>query len=342
MAKILIIEDNFHVRDNLCEILELYGYESMQASNGKEGIRIALQEKPDLIICDIMMPELDGYGVIKILKESEIAKDIPVIFLTAKAEKDDLRKGMRLGAADYLTKPFDDAELLEVVKMRIQVGNNSHLNKITAGTLDLDVFDKKIKALCENTESRQFSNKEYIYKKGKQPFYLYFIIKGKVKIKLENQIGKSIISNIYTKGQVIGLQALITKTEYKHDAISLFDTEVALIPKESFMHALYSDISFTGCILKSLSKSLQSANQKILNQAYGSVRYKVANTLLQLHKVFEKSTITLSRDDIAEIAGTAKESTIRTLSDFKNANLIKIKGSDIEILDIEGLKAIPV
>ena len=105
--KILLIEDNPEVRENTSEILELAGYDVVTAPNGKLGVEIAQNSHPDLIICDIMMPELDGYGVLHILNKNIDTAGIPFIFLTAKPEKIDIRKGMNLGADDYLTKPFD-------------------------------------------------------------------------------------------------------------------------------------------------------------------------------------------------------------------------------------------
>jgi CheY-like chemotaxis protein len=112
MKKILLIEDNADVRENTDEILSLAGYNVVTAPNGKNGVELAMQEKPDLIICDIMMPELDGYGVLHILSKKDETAGIPFIFLTAKTEKTDIRKGMNLGADDYLTKPFDETQAL--------------------------------------------------------------------------------------------------------------------------------------------------------------------------------------------------------------------------------------
>jgi CheY-like chemotaxis protein len=119
MKKILVIEDNTEVRENLLEILELSGYEALGAENGKTGVQIAQNEAPDLILCDIMMPELDGYGVLHILSRQAKTADIPFIFLTAKAEKEDFRRGMALGADDYITKPFDNMALLQTVEARL-------------------------------------------------------------------------------------------------------------------------------------------------------------------------------------------------------------------------------
>src|SRR3989337_2620295 len=118
--KILLIEDNKEMRENTAEILELANYDVVTAQNGKEGVEFTKREKPDLIICDIMMPELDGYGVLHLLTKSDETAAIPFIFLTAKAERSDLRKGMEMGADDYVTKPFDDIELLNAVESRLR------------------------------------------------------------------------------------------------------------------------------------------------------------------------------------------------------------------------------
>src|SRR6266536_1730904 len=107
---ILIIYDHNEIRENIAEILYLGGYKTMTAENGKKGIELAVREKPDLIVCDIMMPELDGYGVLHLLRKNPETEDIPLIFLTAKAERSDLRKGMEMGADDYVTKPFEELE----------------------------------------------------------------------------------------------------------------------------------------------------------------------------------------------------------------------------------------
>ena len=120
MKTILIIEDNQDVRENTAEILELANYKVIQAENGKIGVELAQKIKPDLIICDIMMPVLDGYGVIHLLNKSIETANIPFIFLTAKSERLDFRKGMEMGADDYISKPFDDIELLNAIESRLK------------------------------------------------------------------------------------------------------------------------------------------------------------------------------------------------------------------------------
>ena len=114
--KILVIEDNPHMRENISEILELADYQVFSAENGKVGVEMAQKFIPDIIICDIMMPELNGYGVLHLLGKKDSTSRIPFIFLTAKTDRDDLRKGMNLGADDYITKPFSQRLLGQRIK----------------------------------------------------------------------------------------------------------------------------------------------------------------------------------------------------------------------------------
>ena len=118
--KILLIEDNLDIRDTTADILNVAGYKVLTESNGKSGVECAMREKPDLIICDIMMPVMDGYGVLYALSRDEELSRIPFIFLTAKSERSDLRKGMALGADDYITKPFDIIDLLNAIETRLR------------------------------------------------------------------------------------------------------------------------------------------------------------------------------------------------------------------------------
>lgn len=124
MKTILIIEDEPQVRANIQQILMLGDFHPLSASNGVTGIRLAKENIPDLIVCDVMMPQLDGYGVLNELREDPETRDIPFIFLTAKVERSDLRQAMKLGADDYLTKPFTPEELLDAINVRLEKRNN--------------------------------------------------------------------------------------------------------------------------------------------------------------------------------------------------------------------------
>ncbi|AFY35616.1 EAL domain-containing response regulator [Calothrix sp. PCC 7507] len=120
MPKILVIEDEELVRENLLDLLEAEDFDTIAAANGKIGVNLAFSELPDLILCDMMMPEIDGYGVLSILRQDPIMSTIPFIFLTAKSAKSDFRQGMDMGADDYLTKPFTRAELLSAIMNRLE------------------------------------------------------------------------------------------------------------------------------------------------------------------------------------------------------------------------------
>jgi DNA-binding NarL/FixJ family response regulator len=120
MKKILIIEDEPEMRRNLATVLRLEKYLPLTAENGRVGVELAKKEQPDLILCDVMMPGLDGFGVLQALREDERLALVPFVFLTAKGEKEDLRSGMNFGADDYLTKPVGKADLLKAIEARLQ------------------------------------------------------------------------------------------------------------------------------------------------------------------------------------------------------------------------------
>src|SRR3954447_1665846 len=120
MKRILVIEDEPEMRRNIAALLRFHEYEPIEAENGRKGVELARREKPDLILCDVMMPELDGHGVIQALQQDAGLASIPFIFLTAKGDKDDLRSGMNLGADDYLTKPVANSDLVNAIEARLR------------------------------------------------------------------------------------------------------------------------------------------------------------------------------------------------------------------------------
>jgi EAL domain-containing protein (putative c-di-GMP-specific phosphodiesterase class I) len=141
MAKILVIENEMLVRENLLELLEAESFVVIPAANGREGVEMAIAQQPDLILCDIMMPELDGYQVLKALRQHPLTTTIPFIFLTAKVAKADFRQGMELGADDYLTKPFTRQELLGAIASRLAKQNSMRsrgMKEISPAELSLE------------------------------------------------------------------------------------------------------------------------------------------------------------------------------------------------------------
>ena len=120
MTKILVIEDDAPIRDKIVTVLKYENYDVIDAPNGREGVASAQQNRPDLIICDVLMPDMNGYSALAALRDDPITSDIPVIFLTVAASRADMRKGMELGADDYITKPYTVEELLAAVRTRLE------------------------------------------------------------------------------------------------------------------------------------------------------------------------------------------------------------------------------
>jgi CheY-like chemotaxis protein/CRP-like cAMP-binding protein len=344
--KILLIEDNPEVRENTGEILELANYDVITAENGKEGIDKAKSYLPDVIICDIMMPEMDGYGVLQVLSKIPQTASIPFIFLTAKAEKTDFRKGMNLGADDYLTKPFEEAELLEVIALRLQ--RKERIQKsFGEGEEGLGKFLEAAKGLGElqdlslDRRKRQFKKKDTIYFEGDNPIALYFINKGKVKAIKTDDYGKELVTDLYGEGEFMGYLPLLEGAGYRDTAIAIDDTEVSLIPREDFTGLITRNKDVANKFIKMLSNNIAEKEARLLKLAYGSVRERTAEALLDLHENHadpEFDDIRISREDLASIVGTATESLIRTLSEFKSDGLIEIDGRKIRIMKEQALR----
>ena len=347
---ILLIEDNDELRDNTAEILELANYKVTTAENGKVGVEKALKSKPDLIICDIMMPVLDGYGVIHLLNKSPITASIPFIFLTAKSERTDLRKGMEMGADDYITKPFTEIELLNAIDSRMK--KISALQKNYSPDADglrnmLGEFEgsNALQNITSNRPENTYKKKQVIYSRGNHPQKLFFLKKGKVKAYISNEDGKGLTIGLYADGDFLGYTALLEGGTYKETAEAIDDCIISEIPIEAFDKVLYHNKDATKKIIGMLAKNIAEKEQQFLDIAYNSLRKRVANALITLLNKYRKSgedvfSIQLSREDLANIAGTATESLIRTLSDFKSEKLIDISGSKITILNEKKLAII--
>lgn len=354
MRRLLVIDDHDDIRENIAEILTLAGYEVFTAPNGKRGVETALKENPELIICDIMMPELDGYGVLHLLRKNEATIDTPFIFLTAKTERADLRKGMEMGADDYITKPFDDIELLNAIEIRLKKNDVLHA-KYSGGEKGASEFISELNSSGilrldpATAETQDLSKKTFLYQEGKRPKCLYLLKKGKIKAYRINEDGKEYITNLYVPGDYIGYFPLLENKPYEDSALALEDAELALFPKEEFLDALYQDLQVATRFIKLIAQSVQEKEQRLLSLAYGSLRKRVAKGLLDIYAKFTAATpetkpannrvpISISREDIAQYVGTATESLIRTLSDFKAEKLIDIQDGKVYINDIQKLQ----
>jgi len=350
MKKILIIEDNEDIRVNTAEILELSNYEVIVAEDGKIGVEKAIQHNPDLIICDIMMPELDGYGVLHAVQKNEAIKNTPFIFLTAKSERTDFRKGMESGADDYITKPFDGTELLNAVDSRLKklewlkkefaqgLEGYAQLMQSASGKNVMEEF-------VEGRNVNKFKKKQVIYSSGNHPNRLYYVLKGKVKTYKTNDDGKELVTDLYSEGEFLGYIPLLETSVYHDTAEALEETELAIIPKEDFDDLINKNPEVAKKFIKLLARNVFAKEDQLLGMAYNSLRKKVADALLMLERKYhnkkeERFAIDISRESLATIAGTATESLVRTLSDFRSEKLIDIIDGKITILNQKKLESL--
>lgn len=342
--KVLIIEDNTDIRENVVEILELAGYDVFAADNGKSGVDIAVKQLPDIILCDIMMPELDGYGVIYLLGKNPGTAAIPFIFLTAKAEKLDLRKGMEMGADDYLTKPFDDMELLNAIESRLKKKDiqQSFYSK------SLENLEKllnrgdgltELKNIINERKGRLIKKNQVIYYEGDKAYGLYLVLSGRVKTAKLAEDGRELVTGICGADEYLGIHAFLAGEPYNDTATALEDSVLCLIPADSLDQLLNTYSTVARQFIKLLANNLREKEDQLLQLAYNSVRKRMAEAILRLHKQIgnNEDGFKITREDLAAMAGMATETVSRTLSDFKEENLIEKKGSNIRVLDLARL-----
>ena len=342
MKHILLIEDNIEMSENTAEILELSNYKVSTAFNGKEGVQKAITLTPDLILCDIMMPEMDGFGVAFALKRNEETKQIPLIFLTAKADKTDLRKGMELGADDYLTKPFTSLELLNAIETRLlkSENNSSKSNIIHSAEQD---YNKLLKIHFDKcTYPKKFINrKELIYTEGSMPYYIYVIQNGLVKTSKSLTAQKEIIIEMEGKDSILGASEAILDIPYQNFCVALEPTSVIQMPKEEFLKLIESNDGALKSVYREQRIKQEKLELQLYKNAYQSVRKRLSSQLVDLQNLYIQNTnqeyITLSREDLGALIGVAQETVTRTLSEFKENAWIDIKAGKIKVLRADAL-----
>ncbi len=350
MKSILLIEDDFALRENTAELLELSNYEVQTAPNGRVGIEMALKNPPDIIVCDIMMPEVDGYGVLKEVSSNEDTRNIPFIFLSAKTEHKEVRKGMDLGADDYLTKPFEEEELLSAIESRLAkaiILSQSRVNESKATETDTENGLRSLHELKnffdDNGVISNFSKGEIIYQEGAHSNNIYLILKGVVKSHKMDENGKELITALHKEDDFLGFTSFIDTEPYQESATAMEDVELASISKQHLKEVLGNSKNVSLELMNVLTDNISEIKEQLLQMAYSSVRKKTAQTIIQFAEILNKKpdeAIKISRYDLASVAGIATESLIRTLSGFKKDALIEIEGRNIKIMDLQGLRAI--
>lgn len=350
MKKVLLIEDDIVVRENTAELLELANYKVITASDGKIGVAEAKKHLPDIIICDIMMPELNGYGVLQILSKEKTTRQIPFIFLSAKTDHKDIRKGMDLGADDYITKPFDESEIFSAIESRLAkiAIYNENLQNPTAIEVvypenELRTLDHLKNYFTDNVEEFSFNPGEIIYHEGDNSNYVYLIYKGIVKTYKIDEQGKELITTLNKEDDFFGLTSFNQNLPYQESAAAIEETTAFRLTKTELQHVLEKNHMVTLELIDYLSDNVAEIKEHLLEMAYSSVRKKTASTILQFFEKIKKhpnENPKISRSDLASIAGIATETFIRTLSDFKKEGIIDVEGRNIRIINFEKLKKV--
>lgn len=349
MNTILLIEDDTALRENTAELLELSEYNVLTASNGKIGIEIAKKEIPDIIVCDIMMPEIDGYGVIEELSTDPQTSQIPFIFLSAKTERKEIRKGMDMGADDYLTKPFEEEELISAIESRLaksiilKKNNNNDTSALKNNKNSIENLNALKNYIDDYGEELSFLKGEYIFTNENYANKIFLITKGVVKGSKMNESGKEVATALYKEDEFIGITSFFENVYYQESAITIENTKVTAIPKTALKKILERNNLIAIEFMEVLTENLSNIKEQLLQMAYCSVKRKTAQTILQFAKILHKKDnedIRISRNDLASVAGIATESLIRTLSSFKKEGLIEIEGRNIRILNLKSLELI--
>lgn len=346
MKRILIIEDNPEIRENTEELLTLANYQVFSADNGKKGVEIAIREKPDIIICDIMMPELDGYGVLHVLSKRDDTSAIPFIFLTAMTEKSEIRKGMNLGADDYLTKPFDDTELLNAIEARLRKVSIRQKNYAqTTEGFEALVHDAsnilKLEDLGKGEKTIVLKKKAELFTEGDTPASVFMVKSGEIKVSRLHQDGKELITNVYVANDFFGIEAVLENGVYRESATAMTDSEIVVIPKDEFLALLFANPDVSAVFISMLCRKVAAKENDLLNLAYSSIRQRTASILLKVNERKDKNGyVTISREDLARMVGTASESVIRVLAEFKDEKIVSVDGPKLKIESPERLEKV--
>ncbi|SRX55158.1 response regulator [Aequorivita sp. CIP111184] len=347
MKTILLIEDDSALRENTAELLELSGFKVFTAPNGKIGIEKAKKEEPNIIICDIMMPEVDGYGVLEAVASEEKTKHIPFIFLSAKTEHKEIRKGMDMGADDYLTKPFEEQELLSAVESRLAKASIMAMRKSSDEAYEEDDNLQNLNQLknyfCDEGQVANYKKGETIFRRGDHSNSMFLILKGVVKTHTMDANAKELITGLYKADDFLGFTSFEDNIPYNETATTVEDTEIVGVSKKYVKDILKKSQDVSLELVNLLTDNLSEIKLQLLKMAYSSVRKKTAATILQFVDIMSKkpgAPLRISRNDLATTAGIATESLIRTLSDFKKDGIIEIEGRDIHIINLESLREI--
>jgi CRP-like cAMP-binding protein/CheY-like chemotaxis protein len=350
MKTVLVIEDDLALRENTAEILELSNYKVITASNGLKGVALAEKHQPDLIICDIMMPELDGYAVFNMLSKKKSSKNIPFIFLSVKSETKDIRKGMNLGADDYITKPFTDQDILSAVERRIDRSYKVQSAETKSDSIILKEIEDNIKTMNDlknhfedNGVFFEFNKDDIIYREGDHTNYIYLIKKGAVKCYQIDEQGKELVTALFKEDDLFGYTSFTHNAPHKETSVAIQTTKLYGISIIEFMNILDNNHKVVLELIELLADNLSTLKDQLLEMAYSSVNKKTATTILKFAEKINRKPgdpIKISRSDLASVAGIASETFVRALTILKNEGIVEADGKNFKVIDLEKLRKI--
>jgi CRP-like cAMP-binding protein len=333
MQKILLIASDPAIRSMTTEILELAHYQVLLAPDGKNGVELASSEHPDVIITEVVMPGLDGYGVMHLLQSYPWFYNTLFIALCGACDKAELRRAMSMGADDVIIKPFDGTELLSCIEVRCKkreslIKSNGHAH--SAATAPHQTEKELMLQLISDRNIDRYSRRQLIIKKGDRPTKLFYLINGKVRSFTTHPDGKDLAIELYGPGDFLGYTAILKNVNYAESVESIDYAELAVIPRSDFEELVYKNSLVAKRFIDLMVTRSAVMEERLLWMAYHTLRQKVAAALLHLMSKYgnghqDAFEINLNRSVFASIAGTATESSIRTLGEFRSEKLIELE-----------------
>lgn len=345
MPNILAISNNNDILSSIVDILKLADYNVWEADNGKDGIIKARNLHPDLIVCALDSDIIDGYVVLKIIREHEALSFIPFIFVTEDDTPRNVRMGMNLGADDYITKPFSPSELLSALECRLKKAfkqQKYHIGHVATGVNESEnsILPFSMSSFIGNRNSRYFRDRQKIYEEGELPLNLYFIIKGRVKTFKSVEYRREFITGLQGEGDFLGHIALLNGGNYNESAEAIGDVILAIIPVSNFEEIISVSSHARRYFIQLLVRNLEKKEAQLLSIAFDSLRKRIADVLLDLNKVFNYDGIKFSRSNLAALVGVPKESFVRMLSEMRDERIVEIRDGIIYIIDNDKLLAL--
>ncbi|TDQ76385.1 response regulator [Sphingobacterium yanglingense] len=341
MKNILIIENDPDLLGKYSDILRNSGYEVTAALNSKLGINLAISKLPSLILCNTVLSDIDGFGVLSVLSRNPSTTKIPFVFLNALSTPDIVKKGIACGADDFVTKPFQGGQLVRSVEARI----NKNKNQTSLPISEVDNIHphngkglEKLIDLISQCKIRHIKKKQMLYYESDHSQWLYLLIEGCIKTLKLTDDGRQMITGLYKPKSFIGLDTLLLDDPWLESAEATQNSSLYFISKSAIIDLLNEHVELNQHFIKILSANLHEKEDQLIELAYESVRKRLAQVLVRLNKdAVPIDQLDICRDELAGLAGIAIETVSRILTDFKERGLIERNGSQIQIIDLYGL-----